>query len=145
MQTDSAPNTEPVAEEQPGAEPDNTTGYEDDDFGQADSFPRDYVERLRKENAGYRQKGKDAEERSEALAKRLHTALVAVTGRLQAAEDLPFDAAHLDDPDKLSEAIDAILTERPHLKARKVTGDVGQGERDTAETFDLAAALRARA
>jgi len=89
MQTDSAPNTEPVAEEQPSAEPDNTTGYEDDDFGQADSFPRDYVERLRKENAGYRQKGKDAEERSDALAKRLHTALVAATGRMQAAEDLP--------------------------------------------------------
>lgn len=109
-----------------------------------DTFPREYVEKLRKESAGYREKVRDAEEHSDALARKLHAELVRQTGRLQDPSDVPFAAEHLDDPEALTATIDALLTDKPHLRARKVAGDVGQGKRTTAETVDLAALLRAR-
>ena len=95
----------------------------------ADTFPRDYVETLRKESADHRTKAKAAEDRADTLAKRLHTELVRVTGKLENAADLPFDAEHLDDDDKLSAAIDALLEDRPYFAKRKVSGDAGQGPR----------------
>lgn len=107
QQPDAATDTS--AEEQPGAE----TG---------ESFPREYVEKLRAENAKYRTAAKDT-------LVRLHEALVSATGRLQDARDLPFDATHLESPEALTQAIDALLEERPHLKARKISGDAGQGKR----------------
>lgn len=103
--------TDTAAEEQPGAEP-----------GDTESFPREYVEKLRAENAKYRTAAKDTQVR-------LHEALVAATGRLQDPRDLQFDAAHLETPEALTQAINALLEERPHLKARKVSGDAGQGVR----------------
>lgn len=90
--------------------------------GNTDVFPRQYVEELRKESAGYR-------DRANALAKRLHRQLVAATERLENPDDLPFDAEHIDDADKLSTAIDSLLAERPYFAKRKVSGDAGQGPR----------------
>lgn len=75
-----------------------------------------------KKSAGYR-------DRANALAKRLHRQLVAATERLENPDDLPFDAEHIDDADKLSTAIDALLAERPYFAKRKVSGDAGQGTR----------------
>lgn len=89
-----------------------------------DTFPRQYVEDLRAENARYRTEAKTAE----ALGKRLHTEIVRATGKLADPTDLPFDADHLDDPDKLAADIDALLESKPHLKARRITGNIGQGE-----------------
>ena len=53
--------------------------------------------------------------------------------------------ALLESAEALSEAITELLERKPHLKAKRIQGDVGQGKRDTAETVDLAAMLRARA
>ena len=105
-----------------------------------DTFPREYVEKLRDENAKYRQRA----QRSDDLANRLHTALVEATGSLQDASDLPFDESHLDDPEALQQAIDELLAAKPHLAARRPRGDVGQGQTGTSNTVDLAEMLRAR-
>ena len=66
----------------------------------ADTFPREVVEELRRENGKYRQRAGQADD----LAKRLHLELVKATGRLADPTDLEFDESHLDDPDKLAGA-----------------------------------------
>jgi len=107
-----------------------------------ETFPRAYVEELRTESARYRERARAAD----GLAQRLHTATVAATGRLADPTDLPYDEAHLDDPDALAAAIDDLLERKPHLKARRPVGDVGQGDRGrAAEPVNLAAMLRDRA
>lgn len=107
-----------------------------------DTFPRDYVEKLRDENAKYRQRA----QRSDDLAQRLHEALVAATGRLQDPSDLAFNEDHLDDPEALQAAIEDLLARKPHLASRRPLGDIGQGvtNGNTGEV-DLAALLRSRA
>ncbi|MBS9534254.1 hypothetical protein KIH27_11715 [Mycobacterium sp. M1] len=108
----------------------------------ADTFSRTYVEKLRRESAGYRERAQKADE----LAQRLHVALTAATGKLADPTDLPFDATHLDDPDALAAAVDALLAGKPHLATRRVTGDVGQGNRgNSVDPVNLHAMLRARA
>ncbi len=96
---------------------------------QDETFSRGYVEKLRDENAKLRVRAQGADE----LAHRLHNELVRATGKLADAADLEFDAAHLDDTDALTAAIDQLLEARPHLRSRKPTGDIGQGVRGTAE------------
>ena len=117
--------------------------HPDDDLDQAlpDTFPRVYVERLRQENAKYRQRA----ERSDDLAKRLHVALVAATGRLADPTDLEFDQQHLDDPDALVAAIDALVAVKPHLASRRPLGNVGQGLSEQPASVSLASILRAGA
>lgn len=144
MQTDSAPNTEPVAEEQPAAEPGDTPAENSapDPDENADTFPRKYVEELRAENAKYRSAAKDTQGKADEYAKRLHTSLVAATGRLQDPSDLAYAAEHLDDTGALSAALDELLEAKPHLRARKVSGDVGQGSRGTAGDVNLLGLLK---
>ena len=86
------------------------------------TYSREKVEELRQESAKYRQRARDAEARADDPAKRLHTALVASTGRLQDADDLPYVAAHLESTEALSAAIDELLDAKPHLKARVAKG-----------------------
>lgn len=117
-----------------------STGAQDTP-AEPETFPREYVERLRTENGKYRQRAAQADD----LAHRLHTALVAATGRLADPSDLPYDDAHLTDEDALMAALDELLTRKPHLAARKPRGDVGQGAGGTPTTVDLAGLLRARA
>lgn len=102
-------------------------------------FPRKVVEDLRKEAAKYRERSKHVD----SLEQRLHVALVAQDGRLQDPTDLPFDAAHLEDENKLKEAIAEVIARKPHLKARKLTGDVGAGARGDAVETDLLSLIRA--
>ncbi len=116
------------------------TDTEDDD-ADAETFSRTYVEKLRRENQRYRERAGEAD----GLAQRLHTALVAATGRLADPTDLAFDAAHLDDPDALTAAIEELLTRKPHLASRRPLGDIGQGATRTTDTVDLAGILRERA
>lgn len=116
--------TEPEAEETSEEEP--------------ETFPLAYVQQLRQEAADARVRVKDRDD----LAARLHTALTSATGRLADPDDLPFDEAHLTDEAALSTAIDALLTRKPHLAARRVSGDVGQGATSSAATVDLAGMLR---
>lgn len=111
--------------------------------GNADVFPREYVEKLRTESKGHRDRATTAETRAAELETQLHTALVTATGRLHDATDLPFNAEHLTSPEALSGAITALLESKPHLKARNVSGDVGQGRRgDSPEPFSLLGTLK---
>lgn len=103
-----------------------------------DMFPRDVVEKLRRENAAARTKAKDRD----TLAQRLHRVLVEQTGRLADPTDLPFDEAHLADPEALTAAIDELLTRKPHLAARTFHGNIGQGATTDPASIDLAAILR---
>lgn len=107
----------------------------DDD---ADTFPRAYVDKLRKEAADARVKAKDRDE----IAARLHTSLVAASGRLADPSDLPFDEAHLSDPDALTAALDELLARKPHLASRRPVGDIGQGVSAVTSSVDLAGILR---
>ncbi len=113
----------------------------EDDDADAETFSRTYVEKLRRESQRYRERAAEAD----GLAQRLHTALVAATGRLADPTDLAFDAAHLDDPDALTAAVDELLTKKPHLASRRPVGDIGQGASRSSETVDLAGILRSRA
>ena len=107
----------------------------------ADTFPREVVERLRQENGKYRQRAQQAE----GYAQRLHTELVKATGRLADPTDLDFDESHLDDPDALAAAVDDLLARKPHLASRKPVGDIGQGQRGGAsEPFSLLQMLKER-
>lgn len=106
-----------------------------------ETFPREYVEKLRTENGKYRQRAGEAD----SLAKRLHTELVRATGRLADPTDLPFDAEHLEGSDKLSLAIDELLESKPHLATRRPTGDIGQGNRGPSTSgFSLLDMLKER-
>ena len=107
-----------------------------------ETFPREAVEDLRKENAKYRKRAGQADE----LAQRLHTELVRATGRLADPSDLPFDEDHLADAVKMVAAIDELLDAKPHLATRKPSGDVGQGNRGGApQPVSLLQMLRERA
>ncbi len=110
-----------------------------------DTFPREYVERLRSESAGHRTAAKAASEALLPVQQRLHALLVAGTGRLADPSDLPFDAAHLDDEAALTTALDELLTRKPHLASRRVVGDVGQGAGTPKAEVSLAGMLAGRA
>ncbi len=114
------PDTPDAEGDAPAAPPSKTD--------EPDMFDRAYVEKLRQENGKYRQRAQRADD----LAHRLHRALVEATGRLADPTDLPFDEDHLSDTESLTSAIDELLTAKPHLAARRVTGDVGQGASSTA-------------
>lgn len=110
---------------------------------EGDTFPREYVEQLRTESKGHRERAKAAEDRADDYAKRLHTELVRADGRLHNPADLPFHDDHLTDPDALTAAIDAVILDRPYLENRTPKGDVGQGERGPADApFSLLSRLQ---
>jgi len=103
----------------------------DDAQTDSDTFSREYVEKLRRESAKYRDRASDRD----ALAERLHRALVEADGRLADAADLPYDEKHLDDGEALSEAITALLEDKPHYGARRLPStDVGQGRNESGST-----------
>lgn len=104
---------------------DSSRGQNTDNSDEQDTFDRSYVEKLRKENAKYRDRAK----RTDELAHRLQTALVAADGRLADPEDLPYEDAYLDDPEALQDAITDLIRRKPGLRSRKFTGDVGAGDR----------------
>lgn len=103
------------------------TEVKTEDAADGDTFPREYVERLRTESAGHRTTAKAATDALVPLQQRLHAFLVAGTGRLADSSDLPFDPAHLDDEAALTSAVEELLTRKPHLASRRVKDDVGQG------------------
>lgn len=111
-------------------------GGENDDVSR-ETFPAAYVKQLRKSEANYRTRAGEVdqlEEKNTALATRLHSALVARDGRLSNPADLPFNADHLDDEQALTAAITELIQSRPGLKARSAGGDIGNGNRGTANT-----------
>ncbi len=62
------------------------------------------------------------------------TAQAALTGKLADPTDLPFTEDLLDDDGlvddtKVQAAVEDLIKRKPHLAARRPTGDVGQGAR----------------
>ncbi len=135
---DNTDATEVVEEQQVTSDPEGevTTTEETE----PDTFPREYVERLREESARYRTRAQRADD----LAHRLHTSLVAATGRLADPGDLDFDDAHLEDDAALEAALDDLIARKPHLASRRPRGDVGQGV-SSVSAVSLAGLLRSRA
>lgn len=110
---------------------DKVVGDQDD----GKPFDREYVEKLRKESQGYRERAKAAEANADKYAQALFAANVAATGRLADPTDLAYSAELVDDADALTAAIDALLAAKPHLASRKPAwGDVGAG-RSTAASL----------
>lgn len=128
-------HTEDTVDDQVDETVENTT---EDETTEPDTFPREYVQQLRDENAKYRQRAG----KSDDLARRLHLALVAATGKLADPSDLPFDESHLEDADALTAALDDLVARKPHLASRKPAGDIGQGASPEAGTVSLAGILR---
>lgn len=92
-----------------------------------ETFPRSYVEELRRENASWRDKARTAETRADELSRALFTAKVEATGKVENPAEIPYSGDILDDADALNQAIDAAISERPYIKRRNITGDAGQG------------------
>lgn len=139
LESDETTDTQPSSDDE--SDDANDADSENDDG--TTTFSRTYVEKLRRENAGYRERANQADE----LARRLHTALVTATGRMADPTDLPFNTTHLDDETALTDAIEELLAKKPHLASRRPFGDVGQGNRGKAgePAVNLADMLRARA
>jgi len=134
--TDDTP-TEPTDET-----PDDSAapeGTEDTD----EAISLDAARKLRSEAKTLRDRAKTAEATADNLARRLHLALVEADGRLVNATELPYRPEHLEDPQTLTVAIDALLEDRPYLKARKLSGDIGQGRHgETVAPKDFSALFR---
>lgn len=118
------------------------------DTPEDETFPRSYVEDLRRENAEQRTRAKRADD----LAARLLTGTIAsaTAGILADPTDLPHSDDLLDgdgypDPAKIEQAARDLAARKPHLADRRPRGDVGQGATAEAATVDLAGMLRARA
>jgi hypothetical protein len=109
-----------------------TSGVE----GGAETFPREYVEQLRKENADRRKRAEELEGRNAKLVAGLLRAEVVADGRLADPADLLDGADHtalLDDngapdPEKVKATVSALLARKPHY-AKRISDDVGQGAR----------------
>jgi hypothetical protein len=104
--------------------------------GGPETFPREYVEQLRKENADRRKRAEELEGRNAKLVAGLLRAEVVADGRLADPADLldTTDATGLlgddgaPDPEKVKAAVTDLLGRKPHY-ARRISGDVGQGAR----------------
>lgn len=127
-----------VSEGDPEDEAEETP--EDDTEG--DTFPRAYVEKLRKEAADARVRAQKTDE----LAGALWAAQVAATGRLADATDLPMpEGVDPLDADAVSVAVDELLSRKPHLASRVPRGDVGAGVQQESTQFSLGGMIRAAA
>jgi hypothetical protein len=104
--------------------------------GGAETFPREYVEQLRKENADRRKRAEELEGRNARLVAGLLRAEVVADGRLADPANLLEGAAAAalvgedgaPDPEKVKDAVTELLARKPHY-AKRISGDVGQGAR----------------
>lgn len=125
----------PVADETPRPD-DGETPRPDEE----ESFPREYVERLRDESAAHRVRARDRD----VLADRLLVTLARADGRLADPDDLPRTEQLRTDPttENVTAAVDDLLARKPHLAVRKPTGDGGQGARPEETGVSLLGLLR---
>ena len=115
-----------------------------DDAG--DSFPRAYVEQLRRKQQTYRHRAKVAERRAEQLSRELYRSRVDELGLLADPDDMEYDDELLMDGDALRDAVSELVRTKPHLAARRVRGNIGQHEQPAGEAgASLGAILRRNA
>ena len=96
---------------------------------EGDTFPREYVTRLRDQNATYRKRSRDMETRAVRAEHALFTERVRGLGILADPADLPFSEDLLADPDALAAAVDDLVKAKPHLRRRGTAQGVGSHER----------------
>ena len=114
---------------------------EDTTEGTEQTFAKEYVDKIRREAQGLRDRAKTAETRVDELSRALFTARAAATGKLVDASALAFDPA-LDDGDKISAAVDSLLESKPYLRSRVPSGNVGQGAKDARQPTSLLSHLK---
>lgn len=117
--------------------PENDPDAQDEE---QETFPRAYVEKLRRESAAHRDRAKRADD----LAAALWETRVAASGRLADPSDLPMpDGADPLDPTAVESAVEDLLARKPHLATRRPSGNIGQGVGSAPQNVSLAGILRA--
>jgi hypothetical protein len=111
-------------------------GATGDDLGDAETFPRSYVEQLRKENAEQRQRAKNADKLRDDL---LTGAIQGITnGIIFDPTDLPVEPEFWDEEtdrpnyERIRDAAVALAERKPYLA--RARGRVGQGRQPEPET-----------
>ena len=136
-----APQDAANAPEAPEPTPDDSSAVEEpleEPAGGGDTFPREYVERLRAESAANRTRAK-------VLATELHDLRVEKLGLLADPTDLPY-ADGLDTLEAVQAAAEELIQRKPHLKARRVAGNIGQHQQtDGPAPVSLMGMMRANA
>src|SRR5690625_2805680 len=115
------------------AQRDDDQGYDqgddqrdDDDQGNDDTFPRSYVQRLRERSNGYRLQLRERESEVDKLQRQLFAERLQRLDLVVDHDAVPYDPALLDDDDALQEHIEGLLADKPYLRKRKVSGNIGQ-------------------
>ena len=99
----------------------------DDDQGDDDdTFPRSYVQRLRRRSNGYRLQLRERESDVDRLQRQLFAERLQRLDLVVDHDAVPYDPALLDDDDALQEHIEGLLADKPYLRKRKVSGNIGQ-------------------
>lgn len=138
---DAADGTDTEADDLDVADGTDSDSAEADD--DRDTFPREYVEKLRGEARRHRQAARDAEQAVADLEAEVWRLRVTSTGRLADPSDLPIPEDRLDAD--VDAEVTALLAAKPHLAARRAGGRIGQGEPSRPATPGLADMLRAGA
>ncbi|ODQ96602.1 hypothetical protein [Mycolicibacterium holsaticum] len=125
-ETASGDITGPETEESPA---EGNAGGNNDESRDGAVFDREYVEKLRKESAGYRDRAKTAESRLDELSKLLWAERVKATGKVENPAEIPYNPDIIDNIDAINEAIDGAINERPYIRSRRPSGDIGQGNK----------------
>lgn len=106
------------------------------------TFTREYVESLRTENAGHRTRNREMEAMASELSAALWVERVAALNLLADPTDLPVDTNILHDRDAIEAAARALIEAKPHLRTRRITQRVGQGEGTADTPISLLSLLR---
>lgn len=130
---------ETTESEEPAAE--LTTENEDDSDGNSAGDRAEQLADVRREAASWRTQFREAEKQLESTRRELFVQKVKATGKLADPTDMPVDTELLADDDELQAAIDSLLQDKPHLKARSF-GNIGQGERPAPDPVSLGSILR---
>src|SRR5690625_4447696 len=99
---------------------------DDDDQGNDDTFPRSYVQRLRERSNGYRLQLRERESEVDKLQRQLFAERLQRLDLVVDHDAVPYDPALLDDDDALQEHVEGLLSAKPYLRKRKVSGNIGQ-------------------
>ena len=142
-ETTSGNDENPETQVEDSTESDELDGDPDDDDGGSSESDETApaLSRARGQAARYRRALRETEAERDELAAALWSERVGALGVLADPDDLPFDAEALHDPDRLRELVDELVTEKPHLKSRRIRARAGQGEGSAPGGVSLAAIL----
>lgn len=142
----------PQSDEQGTDGQEDQSGTDDDAEGQDDenggTFSRTYVEKLRRESQGYRERAKLGDTAlsrlTESTMKEVTNPILIDPSDLEYDEESMSDDEGFPDPEKIKDAATALVEKKPHL-GKRPKGNIGQGTRSSEDGFNLAGILRSRA